>query len=107
MQVTDVEGAVGRVTSSQFSPLGIFLIKVCAVTVAAIVFVYFSLAILVSTAEDKFAAMGGSAFWVSVESKLEKLASQPDLPPEKKQKIVDTLRRLSQKYRPYIDALKD
>jgi hypothetical protein len=33
------------------------------------------------------------------------LADEPDLPPEKKKKIVDALHRLSIKYKPYVDAL--
>lgn len=105
--MTAVESAETKARAGEFSSLQIFLVKVCTVAVAAIIFVYFSLAILISSAEEKFASMSGPAFWQSVESKLNKLATQPDLPPEKKQKIIDNLRRLSQKYRPYIDALKD
>jgi hypothetical protein len=33
------------------------------------------------------------------------LADEPDLPPEKKKKIVDALHKLSIKYKPYVDAL--
>jgi hypothetical protein len=42
-----------------------------------------------------------------MELKLYRLADEPDLPPEKKKKIVDALRKLSTKYRPYFEALGD
>jgi len=48
---------------------------------------------------------GGRAFWTVVEDKLYKLADEPDLPPEHKEKIVKALQKLSAKYHPYIDAL--
>jgi len=40
-----------------------------------------------------------------VEEKLYAMADAPDIPPEKKKKIIDALHRLSGKYRPYIEAL--
>jgi hypothetical protein len=40
-----------------------------------------------------------------MEGKLYKLASAPDLPPEKKEKIVNALRTLSVRYKPYVDAI--
>jgi hypothetical protein len=48
---------------------------------------------------------GGPAFWTTAEEKLYKLAAAPDLPPEKKEKIINALRTLSQRYKPYVDAL--
>jgi hypothetical protein len=47
---------------------------------------------------------GGPAFWERVEGKLYRLADEPDLSPEKKQKIINALRKLSAKYKPYLDA---
>jgi hypothetical protein len=45
------------------------------------------------------------AFWGRIETKLYSLADEPDLPPEKKKKIMDALHRLSIKYKPHVDAL--
>ncbi len=47
---------------------------------------------------------GGPAFWGAMETKLYALADAPDLPPEKKQKIIDAIHKLSVKYKPYVDA---
>lgn len=56
--------------------------------------------------DSKFAGLkGGSAFWTEVESKLHNLADAPDLPEEKKARILASLKKLSIKYRPYLEAL--
>jgi hypothetical protein len=102
-----IESPEVRMKTDAFSPLRLFLVKVCVVTIAAIVFVYFSLAIIMSTVQDRFSSMGGPNFWLSLESQLDKLARQPDLPPEKKQKLIADIRAISAKYRPYIDAMKE
>jgi hypothetical protein len=39
-----------------------------------------------------------------VERKVDALANANDLPPEKKAKIIASLKKLSVKYRPYFDA---
>lgn len=96
--------------TAPLSPLQIFLAKVAAVTVAALVFVYFSVS-LISTFIDakseqlQMTMKGGPAFWGMVEQKLYGLADGPEIPPEKREKIVAALRRLSAKYRPYINAV--
>ena len=48
---------------------------------------------------------GGPAFWETMERKLYKLGDEPDLPPDKKQKILIALRKLPVKYEPYLDAV--
>jgi hypothetical protein len=48
---------------------------------------------------------GGPEFWRSVEKKLYEVAEAKDLPEEKKARILAALRRVGQKYGPYIDAL--
>lgn len=50
-------------------------------------------------------SMGSRAFWGEVERRVYALADAPDLPPEKKAKIVAALKKLSDKNKPYIDAL--
>ncbi|TWB66385.1 hypothetical protein [Bradyrhizobium sacchari] len=48
---------------------------------------------------------GGPEFWLRVEKSLYRFADQPDLPPEKKAKIVAALKKIREKNQPYIDAL--
>jgi hypothetical protein len=93
------------------SPLQVFFAKVAIVT-AAILVVLYGIGYIVSSslegqAESLKILKGGPAFWGLVELKLYKLADEPDLSPEKKKKIVDALRKLSTKYKPYFEALGD
>jgi hypothetical protein len=91
------------------SPLKTFLVKLAAVTCAALVFFYLAFSLVTGFIEEKADQLailkGGPAFWGEIEGKLDKLASAPDLPPEKKEKIVNSLRTLSVRYKPYIDAI--
>jgi hypothetical protein len=48
---------------------------------------------------------GGPDFWATAETKLYKLANAQDIPPKKKEQIISALRTLSQRYKPYIDAI--
>jgi hypothetical protein len=93
------------------SPLQVFFAKVAIVTVAILIILYgigyFISSYLDSQAESIRILKGGPAFWGLMELKLYKLADEPDLSPEKKKKIVDALRKLSSKYRPYFEALGD
>jgi hypothetical protein len=96
------------------SPLQTFFAKVAIVTGAFLIAAYFVSALAVSFATsqmekvaeqlDRLALKGGPAFWGSMETKLYALADAPDLPPEKKKKIIDAIQKLSVKYKPYVDA---
>jgi hypothetical protein len=90
------------------SPLQTFFAKVAIVTGAILITAYFvsSLAVSFATSQmDRLALKGGPAFWGTMETKLYALADAPDLPPEKKKKIIDAIHKLSAKYKPYVDAL--
>jgi hypothetical protein len=91
------------------SPLQIFFAKVAIVTVAILAILYgagyFLTSYIESQREQLLVLKGGPAFWAAMEGKLYRLADEPDLPPEKKKKIVDALRKLSSKYRPYFEAV--
>lgn len=94
-----------------FSPLQTFFVKVAIVT-GAILTILFSASSLtlsfVTSQEQQLKSLGGgSAFWTALEQKLYTLADAPDVPPERKKKIIGALHRLSGKYRPYFDALND
>jgi hypothetical protein len=93
------------------SPLQVFFAKVAIVTVAVLIVLYgigyFINSALEGQAESMKILKGGPAFWGLMELKLYKLADEPDLSPEKNKKIVDALRKLSTKYKPYFEALGD
>jgi hypothetical protein len=91
------------------SPLQLFAMKVAIVTVAILVILFGASQFMTSAIEDQKEQLaflkGGPAFWEKVEGKLYKLADEPDLPAEKKQKIINSLRKLSAKFKPYLDAV--
>jgi hypothetical protein len=99
----------------RLSPLQTFFAKVAIVTGAVLVLVYVTTSVATSFVDAQAqqlnqqlkAITGGPAFWSAIEQKLYALADAPDVAPEKKKKIIDSLRRLSIKYKPYIDALGD
>ena len=94
---------------SSLSPLETFLVKLAAATCAAILFFYIAFSLVTGFIEERIDELavlkGGAAFWSVVETKLYKLASAQDMPPKKKEQIISALRILSQRYRPYIDAI--
>jgi hypothetical protein len=92
--------------SRPLTEIQIFLIKVAAVT-GAVLFLMIAAYLFVSSQAEELAFLkGGHAFWDMAEEKLYKLADAPDLPEAKKAKIIEALRKLSDRYRPYIDAME-
>jgi hypothetical protein len=95
--------------AKELTPLQIFFFKVGIVTAAVVVILYaagYFLEAFIARQADQLAFLrGGPAFWRTMEYKLYSLADEPDLPPEKKKKIIDALHRLSVKYKPFVDAL--
>ena len=91
------------------SPIRIFCMKVVVVTAAAVVIFYVADLLIESSirrqAESLQILKGGPAFWGNAEKRLFAVADEPDISPEKKKKILDALRKLSSKYKPYLDAL--
>ena len=82
-----------------------FVVKLGLVLIAALVFFYAVAAYVQSRIESVALFKGGPVFWAQVEKKLYSLADEPDLPDQKKAQVIEMLKRLSAKYRPYIDAL--
>jgi hypothetical protein len=91
------------------SPLQLFAMKVAIVTIAILAILFGAGQFMASAIEGQKEQLaflkGGPVFWEKVEGKLYRLADEPDLPPEKKQKIINSLRKLSAKYKPYLDAV--
>jgi hypothetical protein len=81
------------VDDKPLSPIQIFCVKVVIVTAAALAMFYVADLVI------------ESSIWRNAENKLLALADEPDISPEKKKKILDALRKLSSKYKPYFDAL--
>jgi hypothetical protein len=93
------------------SPLQTFFAKVAIVTGAFLITLYYASSLtvsFVSSQSEKLSILkGGPAFWGTLEQKFYDFADAPDLPPEKKQKIVAAIHKLSVKYKPYVDAFSD
>lgn len=85
-----------------------FLLKVGIITAAAMIFFYFTAYIANSYISAQLDALGGlkggKAFWLKAETKLHSLADEPDLPAEQKARILNSLKKLSDRYRPYLEA---
>jgi hypothetical protein len=94
----------------ELSPLQIFFVKAVIITAAIIAVLwcsaYFLQAAIATKAEQLTFLKGGPVFWEQMERKLYTFADQPDMPPEKKQKIIDALRKISVKYKPFVEALE-
>jgi hypothetical protein len=94
------------------SPIQLFIMKVGVVLAASLLF--FAVAVMYVETEIQEALVnlkrtpgmnGGPAFWSSVEKNLYDFADGKDLPPEKRAKILAALKRIGQKYGPFLDAL--
>jgi hypothetical protein len=107
--MSESESDLAAIEDKPLSPLLLFSAKVAIVTVAILVILYGAgqlIAFQIESQTEQLALLkGGPAFWERVEGKLYRLADEPDLPPEKKQKIINALRKLSAKYKPYLDAV--
>jgi hypothetical protein len=106
-EMSDDELITGE--AKPLSPLQIFFVKVATVTAAIVVILYcasyFFESFIASKVDQLTFLKGGAVFWGRVETKLYSLADEPDVPPEKKKKIIDALHKLAVKYKPYVDAL--
>jgi hypothetical protein len=99
--------------------LKIFAIKTCLV---AIVTIFAALWIIDSVAntiresvvytmaelrEQVQLPRGGKQFWEKIEQQLDRAAdTSSDLPPEKKQKLINDVRVIVARWRPFIDAVQ-
>lgn len=94
--------------SKALTQLEIFFIKLSGITAAAIVFFVCSALALQSMIETKIEEMsflkGGRVFWEAVEKKVDAFANGNDISPEKKAKIIASIKKISDRYRPYFEA---
>jgi len=102
--------AAFKLSVTQANELKLFGIKVlifCVIFGSVSYFVVSSLIEEARSALDSSMLKGGPEFWAQVDRKMMAFADQPDLPEAKKKQIVEALRKISKKYRPFIDALKE
>ena len=94
-------------TSTFWDKVTLFFVKTLII---ATVF-YFAIQLAVSSVtstleEELWVLRGGPGFWHEMETKLNNFADQPDMPEWKKKRIIESLHKISVKYRPFIEALK-
>ena len=94
--------------SRPLTPLEIFFVKLGGITTAAIVFLVCSTLFLQSLIESKVDEMsflkGGHVFWENLEKKVDAFANGDDISPEKKARIIASIKKIADRYRPYFDA---
>lgn len=107
-EITDADKVVEPSSEKANGPVKQFFLKTSIVTAAVAVLVMFSTWCVTSSIQDLAdlpAIKGGPVFWGIIENKLYKLADEPDLPTQKKEKIIKALSKLSARYHPYLEAL--
>jgi hypothetical protein len=105
MSETEVHQDLAAASAKPKSPLLSFAIKVAIIAFAVLLVVHLTVSIVAEEIANTALLKGGPQFWSSVEQSLYKFADAPDLPPEKKEKIVKALTKIYAKYQPYVDAL--
>jgi hypothetical protein len=94
--------------SRPLTQLEIFFVKLGGITAAAIIFLVCSVLVLQSLIESKIEELpflkGGRVFWEAVEKKVDAFADGNDIAPEKKARIIASIRKIADRYRPYFDA---
>lgn len=105
MTTSELARQIGR----DLAQLRGFLIKTAVITLAALVVLLYAShlvdSFIESRAEQLAFLKGGPTSWKDMERKLYDLANAPDVPEDKKDQIVRALRKLSAKYRPYVEAI--
>lgn len=101
-----------------------FIIKTCVVAAVVTACTIFVTDWIIGSVEESFArsfanvqqvvssvqetSIGGRKFWARVEEELDRAASPAsDLPPERKQKLINNVRTIVARWRPVIDALQE
>jgi len=108
---TDANQSLAETNSNENHPLTIYLGKLLAACVGALIVVtslMSSVENMIERQAEKFAILkGGRAFWSGFEEKLYKLADEPDIQPERKERVLEAVRKMSARYRPYLNALNE
>jgi hypothetical protein len=111
----------GTDLAAQINP---FILKTCVVAAVVTACTIFTADWIIGSAEESFqrsltrvresvrsvqpTSIGGHKFWARLEEELDRAASPAsDLPPERKQKLIDNVRTITARWRPVIEALQD
>lgn len=94
-----------------------FIIKTCVVAAVVTACTIFAADWIIGSVEESFArsvkslqqtAVGGRKFWSRLEEELDRAAAPAsDLPPERKQKLINNVRIIAARWRPLIEALHE
>ena len=118
--MTETDQPATATPSRAFGGIGQFLLKTCIVAVvisACTIFVANSIITsldktairAVANLREQWAAtpIGGHQFWTKLERELDHMADPAsDLPPEKKQKLINDVRVIAARWRPLLDAMQ-
>jgi hypothetical protein len=105
--------------ASRSSPIMQFAVRTCIIAVATSASMIFVADWIIDSAELAVARsinsvraelqrtqIGGSQFWGRIDHELEQAADPAsDLPPEKKQKIINDVRVIVARWRPFLDVI--
>jgi hypothetical protein len=85
--------------------LGVFALKTMIIAAIFSFSTFMTATSLIGVVLNAAGFNGGRYVWTRIEQSIYRFADQPDLPPEKKAKIVAALRKIHDKNQPYLDAL--
>jgi hypothetical protein len=85
--------------------LGVFALKTMIVAGVLSISTFLTVGSLIGLVLNAAGLKGGRHTWTQIEQSIYRFADQPELPPEKKAKIIAALRKIHDKNQPYLDAL--
>jgi hypothetical protein len=105
--MSETAGAASPVNTS--GTIQQFVIKTCIVAVVISACAIFVSDWLIQDVKESLALpRGGPVFWAKLERALDRAAgSHEDLPPEKKQKLINDVRTIVARWRPFLDAIQN
>jgi len=92
-----------------FGAVTLFAVKACIVAVVISAATIFTVDWIISDVGEALGntVQGGPQFWGKIEHELDRAADPAsDLPPEKKQKLINDVRVIVARWRPFIEAVQ-
>lgn len=90
------------------SPIGLFLIKTVIVVGAIVAIMTYADTLVqqrIASIQKNIGPIGGRAFWTKVEAELDRMADpKSDLPAAKKKKLLNDIKVISERWRPFLNA---
>jgi hypothetical protein len=118
--MTDVSKSTEQPVANSSSWIVPFAIKTCLLAVVISACTIFVVDSIIDSVEDATARavvnvraqlmdtpIGGQQFWIKLEHELDRAADPAsDLPPEKKQKLINDMRVIVARWRPFVDTFE-